>query len=250
MVPFCDLNNDPRYGWLEMNVSVIKSFSPTLEMNTLYLVELDNKVTQYSLPPSTYTGALNWIFVATDPSPEVWISSGSKTTSEKGRTFVLGRPFSIVLICIITGISMSSFDLKKTSQLVKNTPVVSSIINDWDKGSLPPPHLLGGGGGGLKNKVPTLCVLFLVPMTVLSTTSVPRSLLTFVLWNCSCSSTLAFLTEIIFSWTVSNVPEEEKPSSAIVTALSWLLSMSSVKVNTLLPVSNLGKLILFGSGIK
>ena len=55
---------------------------------------------------------------------------------------------------MITGISISSFDLKKTSQLVKNTPVVSSIINDCDRGSRPPPHL-GGGGGGLKNLVPT-----------------------------------------------------------------------------------------------
>ena len=55
---------------------------------------------------------------------------------------------------MITGISISSFDLKKTSQLVKNTPVVSSIINDCDRGSLPPPHL-GGGGGGEKNLVPT-----------------------------------------------------------------------------------------------
>ena len=129
---------------------------------------------------------------------------------------------------------MSSFVLKNTSQLVRKQPVLSSTKNDCASGSY---------------QVIIVWVLVCEETTVLSTTSVPRSLLTFLLWNSFLSSTLAFLTEMIFSWTVSKVPVEANPSSAIVTAASWLLSISSVKVKVLVPVSNLGKVALLGSGI-
>ena len=83
---------------------------------------------------------------------------------------------------------------------------------------------------------------------MLPISSVPRSLLTFLSWNCCLCSTLAFLIEIIFSWTVSRVPEEVNDSSPNVVALSGLLFSSFVRENNFVPVSNRGWLRLFGFG--
>ena len=83
----------------------------------------------------------------------------------------------------------------------------------------------------------------------LPTTSVPRVLLVFLDWNSCLCSILAFLTETIFSWTVSNVPADVNVSSVTVVALSGLFSGSLVNERTLVPVSILGKLILLGLGI-
>ena len=74
--------------------------------------------------------------VATDESFEIWTSSGSNTISEKGRTNSDGNPFCIVLIWTVTGISVSSTDLKNKSHLVRKIPEFSSILNDCAKGSL------------------------------------------------------------------------------------------------------------------
>ena len=85
---------------------------------------------------------------------------------------------------------------------------------------------------------------------MLPTTWVPKDLLTFLLSNSCLFSILAFLTEIIFSCTVSRVPEDENDSSATVVAEFWLLSWSFTTVKVFTPVSNLGWFTLFGFGIK
>ena len=56
-------------------------------MNTLYLVDQDAKQIAYSPPPSRYTGALNVNVVATVPSAETLIWSGSLMISENGKIF-------------------------------------------------------------------------------------------------------------------------------------------------------------------
>ena len=61
--------------------------------------------------------------------------------------------------------------------------------------------------------------------------------------------TLAFLNEIIFSWTVSNVPVESNTSWAVVDALSKLFWSLSINTNVLLPVSNVGFDDMFGFGM-
>ena len=101
-------------------------------------MEFDAKQIQYSLPPSRYTGALKTTDVAIDPSPDISISSGSKIISENGIMFCVGNPFCIVLSWKVAGISISSLDLKKTSQLVKKTPVSLSTKNDCASGSYHP----------------------------------------------------------------------------------------------------------------
>ena len=130
---------------------------------------------------------------------------------------------------------MSSLDAKNTSHLVKNTPVSSSIKNDCARGSY---HWV------------TVRCLSWVDITLEATTWVPVVLATDSSWNSCLFSILAFLTEIIVSWTVSRVPEEINPSSTIEDASFWLLFWLLTKVNTLFPDSNLGFVLLFGSGIK
>ena len=49
---FCDLNKDPNSGWFETNSSVTKSFSPTLDIKTLYLSDEERTTKAYSPPPS------------------------------------------------------------------------------------------------------------------------------------------------------------------------------------------------------
>ena len=60
---------------------------------------------------------------------------------------------------------------------------------------------------------------------------------------------IAFRVEIIFSWTVSNVPEAVYWSSPNESVFSWSLVLLSIIVNVFVPVSNLGWLPLFGFGI-
>ena len=115
-----------------------------------------------------------------------------------------------------------------------NTPDSSSTKNDCARGSYQP----------------TVFSTLVCPTTWDPTTSVPRFVFTFLSWNSCLLSILAFLTEIIFSWTVSSVPEEANASSAIVVATSGSLSSSLVRVNVLLPVSNLGWLTELGFGMK
>ena len=172
--------------------------------------------------------------VATEPSSDNSMSSGETTISEKGRIFWVGNPFSIVLSWNTRGMSISSLVLKYTSHLVTNTPVSSSTKKDCARGSYQP-------------------IIVSVEVWLITwdpTTSVPRLSFTFLSWNSCLCSTLAFLTEIIFSWTVSKVPDAVNASSAIVLATLGSLSTSLVKVKTLVPVSNLGWLTEFGFGIK
>ena len=60
---------------------------------------------------------------------------------------------------------------------------------------------------------------------------------------------IAFRVEIIFSWTVSNVPSAEYLASPYVSVFSWLLLVLSIIVRVFVPVSNIGWLPLFGFGI-
>ena len=229
---FWDLNKDPKVGWFEINVCVRRSFSPILQIYTLYFVEFDAIQTQYSCPPSRYTGALNTKEVATDPSPDVETWFGSNIISENGRIFVVGNPPCIVRIWKVTGISKSSFDLKNTSHLVKNTPVASSTKNDCANGSYHPV---------IRSEV-------FLPSTCVEITCVPVVLETALSSNSCLFSIRAFLTEIIFSWTVSKVPLEVNPSSAIVVATFWSFESLFINVKTLDPVSNFGWTLIFGLG--
>ena len=63
-------------------------------------------------------------------------------------------------------------------------------------------------------------------------------------------STFAFLTDNIFSWTVSIIPDDSKVSVAKVEASDDLFWSSSMRTNSFLPVSNLGFTSTFGSGMK
>ena len=196
---------------------------------------MDAKQIAYSVfPPSTYTGALKLTVVATEPSAEVITSSGASTISENGRICCVGNPLDIDLIWKTQGTSISSFVLKNISHFVIKIPLSSSTKNDWAKGSY---HEL---------------ILLLPSVVVVScpTSVVPRLSSTFLSWNSCLCSILAFLIERIFSWTVSNVPEAVYVSSVRVVALFGSLSGSLVNVKTLVPVSNLGWLILFGLGRK
>ena len=130
--------------------------------------------------------------------------------------------------------SISSLDLKKTSHLVKKTPTSSSTKNDCARGSYHP-------------IIPCLCVC---AITLLLTTWDPVVLAIALSSNVCLFSILAFLTDIIFSWTVSKVPLEENPSSAIVDARFWSFKLLFTNVKVLLPVSNLGWIFVFGFGIK
>ena len=122
---------------------------------------------------------------------------------------------------------------KNTSHLVKNIPVSSSTKKDCASGSYQPTSLSSNG-----------------PLVTLTEViSLPRVLLTFLSWNSALCCSLAFLTEIIVSWTVSKVPAAVYVSDAVVEESSKLLSLLLVKVKRLLPVSNLGKLTPFGFGI-
>ena len=76
--------------------------------------------------------------------------------------------------------------------------------------------------------------------TVLPTSWVPKDSLTCFSWNSFFFSILAFLIERISSCIVSNVPEAVYVSSAIVDATSASFVGSSVTLNNLVPVSNLG----------
>ena len=219
---------------MDINDWVNKSVSPTLEIKTLYFVETDARHIAYSVPPSRYTGALKLIRVATDPLLDILIWLGSKLTSEKGRTFWVGYPFCIVLNWNVNGISVSSLVSKKTSQLVKNTPVASKTKKDCAIGSYQP----------------IICSLSTDETILLPTICVPDVFLIASSSNCCLFSTLAFLTEIIFSWTVSRVPLAENASSEIVVATFWLFKLLFVNVSTLVPVANLGWILLFGFGIK
>ena len=60
---------------------------------------------------------------------------------------------------------------------------------------------------------------------------------------------IAFLVEMIFSWTVSNVPAAVYWSSPNVSVFSWSFDVLSITVNVFVPVSKLGWLPLFGFGI-
>jgi hypothetical protein len=96
--------------------------------------------------------------------------------------FLSWNPFCIVLNWNVNGISVSSLVSKKTSHLVKNTPVHHQLRKIV-----------------LEDHTNQLFLVFVFETIVLLTTCVPV-----VLANCSSSnvclfSTLAFLTEIIFS---------------------------------------------------
>ena len=174
------------------------------------------------------------IRVATDPLLDILTWLGSKLISEKGRIFWVGYPFCIVLNWNVNGISVSSLVSKKTSQLVKNTPVDSKTKKDCAIGSYQP----------------ITCSVSVDETIVLPTSCVPDVLLIASSSNCCLFSTLAFLTEIIFSWIVSRVPLAENASSEIVVATFWLFTLLFVNVSTLVPVANLGWILLFGFGIK
>ena len=73
--------------------------------------------------------------MATEPLVEVCIWLGFKNTFENGRIFVVGTPFSVVLIWIWTGTLFWSTDEKNILQLVTKTPVGSSTINVCESGS-------------------------------------------------------------------------------------------------------------------
>ena len=54
-------------GWFDTNSSVTRSFSPILEIKTLYFADADNKHIAYSVAGDRYTGDLNVNLVAIDP---------------------------------------------------------------------------------------------------------------------------------------------------------------------------------------
>ena len=86
-------------------------------------------------------------------------------------------------------------------------------------------------------------------MRVLSNVD-PANCLADLDWVAPTVSILAFLTDIIFSWTVSKIPDASKFSTAVVVASLILFWLSSIKVNTFLPVSNFGFTFIFGFGTK
>ena len=161
-------------------------------------------------------------------------SSGFKVISENGRIFCVGNPFCIVLNWNVTGVSPSSLLLKKTSHLVKKTPVSSSTKNDCARGSYQPTRTCLDDGD---------------PTWVLEITWVPIVVFIALLSNTCLSAIFAFLTEIILSWTVSNVPLEINCSVAIVVAEFWSFKLLLMRVKDLVPVSNFGWMLLVGSGI-
>ena len=214
--------------------------------------------------------------VETDPSPETLISSGFKTTSENGKTLWVGTPNSTVLICKVTGISVSSFVLKYISHLVKKIPVFSTTENVCAKGSLPlygrfvPNSLLNRevNPNLWDIAAPVICS----PVNPVSEIAWPSawtpklSLNGFESWmvgfeapiNCLksgatwlnvCVAILAFLTDRISSWIVSISPWDVNPSSDIVTDVLTLFKELSVSLKDFNPVSNLGKADIFGFGI-
>ena len=172
--------------------------------------------------------------VAIEESDEMLICPGSKVISENGKTFWVGNPFCIVLNWNVTGISLSSFDEKNTSHLVRKIPVSSSTVKDCARGSY---HV-----GSL------IVVLVFEPIAPPEEEDDDED--TAIDSNSCLFWILAFLTETIFSWTVSMVPSEINPSSAIVVAAFWSFRLLFTKVKTLFPVANLGLSKIFGFGIK
>ena len=124
--------------------------------------------------------------------------------------------------------------------------MLSSTKNDCASGSY---HPIIGSNIPIKLSGCSTTIVWVCDITVLPTTWVPKDLLTFLLPNSCLFSTLAFLTEIIFSCTVSRVPEDENDSSATVVAKFWLLFWSFTKVKVFIPASNRGWFILLGFGI-
>ena len=80
------------------------------------------KTIQYSFPLCKNTGVSNLNGVGTLPSSDKFISSTVILVSHKVTTVRVGIPSLMVLIWMVTGI-VSSFDLKNSSPLVRNTPV-------------------------------------------------------------------------------------------------------------------------------
>src|SRR6056300_1122460 len=87
------------------------------------------------------TGLGNVNVVVVVPSALVFTEPGFKATSENGNILLPGYPFTTSLICSVTGI-LSSFELKKISIDVKNTPPSSSIRNVCANGSTHPTVLV------------------------------------------------------------------------------------------------------------
>ena len=197
-------------------------------MKTLYFADAESIHIAYSVDGDRYTGEVKLNLVATDPLVDVVIWSGYKLICEKGTTSWLGTPSLTVLISNWTGTLLSSTVSKNTSQLVANIPVVSPMKNDWANGSI---------------------LMCRDDKTTDSTTSevlsvTPLSSLEPIVW------TFAFLTEMIFSWTVSKVPAESNIPCAVVDASLILFCGLSIRVNDLFPVRNDGFEETFGSGMK
>ena len=67
------MNNEPNVGWLDTNSSVTKSFSPILDMKTLYFADAESIHIAYSVDGDRYTGEVKLNLVATDPLVDVVI---------------------------------------------------------------------------------------------------------------------------------------------------------------------------------
>ena len=185
-------------------------------------MESERRTKQYSVDDLIYTGALNLKLVLTDAVSDISILSGVTVISENGRIVFVGYPFSIVLICIETGI-LVSLVLKNRSTLERNTPPSSSTMNDWARGSYQP-----------------ICLdSVLVVVTTLSSLTVSLTI-------------SAFLTAKTFSWTVCKVPDAEYVVSADESTAPNALLFSSEVVNlkVLVPVAQRGLASFLGEGIK
>ena len=171
------------------NCVVLIDFSPIVATNISYLSDDGHKNTNaYISPGSRYTGDENLIVVATDASFETLIWLGFNVTAEKSWTSnFVGTPSSVVLSWTCN-FATSSFDLKYTSNDVKNAPVPSTV-NDCANGS--------------SSSTSTVVLMLLVVSVVIST------------WFALCGGLGGFLTRTLLFVCVIIVPVPRKVPVAV-----------------------------------
>ena len=184
---------------------------------------------------------MNSNVVGLEASVDVNTSSDCLTTLENGNIFCVGIPFSTVLISSMTGIS-GSLVKKNISILVKNTPPsndASSIKNVCASGSSQSVSSGGGGGG--------FC-----PTILVSSWRVLPTLVNVLASFCASDVTLAFLTDIIVSCVVCNIPDELNSASPLLSDTPWteLFVDESVSLNSFVPVLNFWLPSTFGASMK
>ena len=136
---FWDLKNEPRYGWV-LIFSVVEPNlnSPIFEIYASYASLLEITTIAYSVNGFKYTGSLNTAFVSAEASVETTTSLAGIVTIDPGsERSEDGWPFTVGLICIVTGngCSLVSFLAKNKPTSVKNTPFASVTRKDCAIGS-------------------------------------------------------------------------------------------------------------------